>query len=147
MNRNNSIISCPKTVKSLLRFALSNPIDTCINRNENTLLQDIYLDNRNLFFNYKGFEGIRLILCETVSFKFDSNYIICKIESKNKNICLNIKLNLSKSDLSKIIKYILKNNNGKFSKFPIAILANWENPYNYHIHAILNSSKHIVYDF
>lgn len=143
----NYIATCPKTVKSLLRFAISNHIDKCINKNNNNLLQDIYLDNRNLFFNYKGFEGIRLILCETVSFNYDSKYIVCKIESKNKRISLNIKLNLSYKDLSKLTKYVLKNNNGKFSKFPIAILANWENPYDYHIHATLNSSKHIVYDF
>lgn len=144
---NNSIANCPKTVKSLLRFAISNPIDECINKNNNTLLQDIYLDNRNLFLNYKGFDGIRLILCETVAFNYDSKYIVCKIESKNKHIRLNLKVNLNHNDLSKLVKYILKNNNGKFSKFPIAVLANWKKTSNYHIHATLNSSKHIVYDF
>lgn len=144
---NSNTPNCPKTVKSLLKFAITNPIDKCINLNNNTLLQDIFLDNRNLFNNYKGFEGIKLILCETVSYNLNSNYIVCKIESKNKHICLNVKLYLDRYILSKIIKYILKKNNNKFSKFPIAILANWINPYKYYIQSTLNSSKHIVYDF
>lgn len=137
----------PRTPKGLLKFSISNAIDTCINKKQNLLLQDIFLDNRNLLSNYKGFDGIKLILCKTKSYNFDENLLFCKLESKNKKISLHIKLYLDKEVLSKLIKYILNKNSNKFSNFPIAILANWSNPNDYHISGRLQSEKHILYDF
>lgn len=131
------------STKSLLKFCRGNSIDTKIN--EINTINDIYIDYRNIFKYYLGFNGLKLLYGETLNFNKNTKTINFTIRDTNRTIWLNVSINLPDNLYKECISFIYTNNNSKFSGFPIAVLAEWNKLKDYKVEASIISKGQVIY--
>ena len=128
----------------------------CIQKyGENKKFKDckIDIDDRNCLDYSNSISGVKMIVCNTRRFEEDNRCIVCYLNSKNKlSVSMEIKIFFpveQKETFDKVIKYILKNANNKFSKFPLAILGDWNTvkvtSNSIVISTTLKSRSHLIY--
>ncbi len=150
--KDDTIIDSISTPKTLLAFGSSHDLSEMINSTQT--LHEIFIDDRNCFEYHLSVNGIKMIVCNTWKFSYESKCIECFLTSKDKsNFSIHIKIffpNELEKTFDKLLKYIFKNSaDNKFSKFPIAILGDWStiesNSNSITITTTLKSSSHIIY--
>lgn len=129
--------------KSLLKFCSGNTINTPIN--ESLTINDIFIDQRNVYQYYLGFNGLKMINGTTFSFNKDDKSFKCTVKSKSSSIWLNVIVYLPDNLYNECIRFIYTNNNQKFSGYPITIFAQWNKPKDYWVQAEVVSKGQVIY--
>ena len=145
------VINSISTPKGLLAFGVSHELSEMINNSQT--LNEIFIDDRNCLDYSNSISGVKMIVCNTRRFEEDNRCIVCYLNSKNKlSVSMEIKIFFpveQKVTFDKVIKYILKNANNKFSKFPLAILGDWNTvkvtSNSIVISTTLKSRSHLIY--
>lgn len=145
------VINSISTPKGLLAFGVSHELSEMINNSQT--LNEIFIDDRNCLDYSNSISGVKMIVCNTRRFEEDNRCIVCYLNSKNKlSVSMEIKIFFpveQKETFDKVIKYILKNANNKFSKFPLAILGDWNTvkvtSNSIVISTTLKSRSHLIY--
>jgi hypothetical protein len=138
-----------RTPKQLLKFCLSNTLDTVYH--EDKTINDIFVDGSNVHLDrkYEGVQGIRLIVGETIRYDKKQSCIFLQVVQKGDYKvlkCLKVQIVLPQKLLEECRKYItstLKNN--KFKGYQLAILADWTIKDKYNIKAEIRDKKHLIY--
>lgn len=108
-NNSNKAIERVSTPKRLLKYCLSHDINS--EYRDGLLISDVCLDTRNILANnnYKGFNGIRLVVGKTIMYIDDADhqYFTFIVNSpSNKSKTLTAKVNVSKKQIIDIRNYI-----------------------------------------
>lgn len=139
-----------RTPKQLLRYCLANKLTTEYT-NELTV-GDIILDSRNLLVNshYRGIQGIRLIVGQTVKYCKEDQYVQIEVSTRtntNKHIRLFANVYLPIEQIKEINNYFFNTEPKVFRNHPIAVLGEWKKEHDYHIYCSVVKKENVIYHF
>ncbi len=143
-----------RTPKGLLNYCISNRLDTIYIGD--ITVNDIIIDVRNIDDNenYKGVEGVRLLLGQTLKYKSEENLLtmlIKKRDDTDNSHCLTVDIYMTQEQLSEINRYIFnrnrENNRNRYAGHPIAVLGQWEKVSDGNVKTTIRRNKNVIYKF
>lgn len=147
---NTNSVKYIRTPKQLLRYCLANRLTT--EYTNGLTIGDIILDSRNLLINahYRGVQGIRLIVGQTVKYCKEDKYIQIEVSTRtntNKHIRLFANVYLPIEQIKEINNYFFNTEPKVFRNHPIAVLGEWKKEHDYHISCSVVKKENVIYRF
>ena len=144
IDKKKSEVQYIRTLNQLISYCLNNDIKT--EYKNGLTISDILVDSRTLACNknYEGFNGIRLLIGQTIKFDASKSQFVISVKTKTlRGLTLSLTANVyfPNDIFQNNIKYILESNNNQFKFFPVAILGNWENDKRYVVSCTVNKKK------
>ena len=143
--RSSSNMLCINTPRKLLKFCRINSLKT--EYSPGIKVNDIILDERNLLNNenYKGINGVRLVVGETVKYSGNKLYMVTKATSRyGSTKYLNTIIEIDSALFQKIKKYIIETQNGTFKGFKLAVFGVWRKDKDYWSFCAVYNQKNII---
>lgn len=141
----NSNVLRINTPGKLLKFCRMNTLTT--EYLPGITVDSIIVDERNLISNskYKGIEGLRIIVGETLKFESNKLYLQVKAVSEKGGLkYLNAVVTVDAALLRYVIKHILETQNNKFKGYKLAVFGNWTKDKTYWSSCTVENQKHII---